>query len=206
MRRSRAIVALIALAAALLAAPTGVVAAEPGTVTVTGNVTREGAGVAGANVVVTVTGRDQAVAAVTDDAGDFTADIEASVGDGIVVFASGQTSRSEPDAQGCVHTETPTGSTTTTLDEVPPAPVEVVLDTVLTDTVCTPTPSPKPTPGATHRPRASSAPRAGVTPPTTDATGSGTGTTAGSGLAIVLAGLALVAAGLLARTGRRARS
>lgn len=207
MRRTRAaLVALTALVVMLLGVPAGALAADPATVTVTGIVTREGAAVAGVAVVVTVTGRDQAIAATTDDAGAFTADVEAAVGDEIVLFATGQTSRSEPDAKGCVHIETPTGSATAMLEEVPPAPVEVILDTVLTDTVCSATPTPGATPRPTHRARAARATdavRAGVTPPATDASGSGRGTATGSGLVIVLGLLVFGTAGLLARTHRR---
>ena len=205
MRRTRA--ALVALTAlvVMLGVPAGALAADPETVTVTGIVTRDGAPAAGVAVVVTVTGRDQVTAATTDDAGAFTADVEAAVGEELALFATGQTSRSEPDAKGCVHTETPTGSMTTTLDVVPPAPVDLVLDTVLTDTVCTATPTPKATPHATHRARATAAVRVGVTPPATDSPGSGRGTTTGSGLAIALVLLVFLTGGLLARTPGRSR-
>lgn len=179
MRQVRPLMAVLAVVAvALLALPSGVLASDG--VTVTGSVVRDGAPVTGVDIVVSVTGTDLIVSAATDENGMFTATVEAGVGSEIQVFATGRTSRSEPDRNGCVTSETPIGQLTATIDAVPPAPLTVTLDTVLSSTVC----------GATATP--------GVTPPSTDVAGSTPAGGAGSGLLLVL--------GLLALAGGGARS
>ncbi len=186
MRRARLVVlAPVALLAALLAAPSGVLAADA--VTVTGTVVRDGAPVTGVAVVVTVTGGDVIASGNTDEGGAFSIDIEAIVGDQVQVSATGQTFRSEPDARGCVHTETPVGRLSTTLEAIPPAPLEVALDQLLTGTVC----------GATGSPR--------ITPPATDALvgAHGGGSVSGGSLLLVLGVLALAGAGSWVLAARR---
>lgn len=184
MHRARlAFLGPVALLAVLLA-PGGVLAAD--TLTVTGTVVRDGAPVTGVDVVVAVTGSDQIMSATTDEAGVFSVQVEGGVGTGLEVFATGHTSRSDPDAQGCVTSETPVGSLKVTIDIVPPAPLTVELDQVLTGTVCS----------ATARPR--------LTPPSTDAVAAGPAQGPGGGVLFVLAGLVLVAAGSLAVARRRA--
>jgi len=164
VRRARPIALVaIALLAALLAAPTGVLAAGP--VTVTGTVVRDGLPVTGASVTVSVVGGDLVASATTDETGAFTADIEALAGDQVSVSAKGQTFQSEPDARGCVHFETPTGSLAATLDTLPPGPLEVTLDQLVTSTVCGTTATPRVTPPATDAiaaPRPGSASRGGL--------------------------------------------
>jgi hypothetical protein len=162
---------------ALLALPGLALAAEP--VAVTGTVVRDGAPVVGVEVVVRVQGTDVIGSTATDEQGGFSLEIEAAVGDSLELFATGQTSRSEPDPQGCIRTETPIGEATAVIEAVPPTPIEVDLDTVLTSTVCT----------ATGTPR--------VTPPSTDGAGPAALGGPGGGLGMVLAGLALVVAGAL---------
>ena len=169
---------------ALLALPGLALAADP--ITVTGTVVRDGAPVTGVEVVVTVQGTDVIGSTATDESGVFSLDIEATIGDGLDVFATGQTSRSDPDSQGCIRTETPVGDATAVIEAIPPAPIEVDLDTVLTSTVCTATGTP------------------GVTPPSTDGPGLAGGGGSGSGLGLVLAGLALVITGTLMLPRRRA--
>jgi hypothetical protein len=170
-----ALVAVLALVA-LLAMPGVALAAEP--VTITGTVVRDGSPVVGVEVVVTVQGTDIIGSTATDEQGAFTLELEAAVGDELEVFATGQTSRSDPDSQGCVRTETPTGEATTVIEAIPPAPIEVELDTVLSSTVCT----------ATGTPR--------VTPPSTDGGSTAPGGRPGSGLELVLAGLVVALGGL----------
>jgi hypothetical protein len=199
MRRARlAVIALVCLVGVLTVAPAVALAADP--VTLTGTVTRDGAPVAGVELVVTVVGQDEIVSGATDDDGAFAVDVDAGVGSEIEIFATGQTSRSDPDEKGCVSSETPVGRTTFTIDSLPPAPVEVVLDTVLTDTVCTATPTPEVTPPLTGKtPR----PRQGATPPATDTVGERPSRGSGSGFLLVLAGLALAGAGSLATLRHR---
>ena len=182
----RTILALAVVVAAMLALPAGTLGAD--SVTVAGSVVIDRQPAAGATVVVTVTGTDIVVATATDEQGAFRVDLEAGVGDELVIVATGRTIRTGPDAQGCVHSETPTGRVTTTIEALPPDPVSVSLDQVISSTVCSATATPRPT--------------ARVTPPATDASGSGPGT-AGAGLLLVLGILALTAGGTLALAPRR---
>jgi hypothetical protein len=154
---------------------------------VTGTVVRDGAPVTGVEVVVRVGGSDVIASTHSDENGAFTVGVEAEVGAELQVHATGQTSRSDPDRRGCVRSETPIGDLTSTIEELPPAPLTVELDTVLTSTVCT----------ATGRP--------GVTPPSTDLVAASPGGTSGGGLLVVLGLLALLAGGTLA-VGTRPRS
>jgi hypothetical protein len=186
MRRARhATVSSLLLLATLLAMPGVALAADP--VTVSGTVVRDGAPVTGVSVTVTVVGSDVIAAAVTDENGAFAVDVEAAVGDVVQVSATGQTFTSPPDANGCVRTETPTGRASLALEQLPPAPIEVALDQLVTSEAC----------GATHTPL--------LTPPATDA-GAGTRPTsgAGGGLLLVLGVLAFAGAGSLAVARRRA--
>ena len=181
----RTILTLVAILAALLAAPTGVLAADAATVT--GTVVRDGAPVTGVQIVVVVTGSDVIVSTATDENGAFTVDVEAGVGAELELFATGQTTRSDPDQNGCVRSETPIGDLTATIETLPPAPLTVDLDTVLTSTVCSATGTP------------------GVTPPATDIAASSPAGGAGAGLLLVLGVLALVGAGALTAAPRRRR-
>ena len=185
MRRTRLILLPLLALASLLALPAGALAAD--SVTLGGTVVRDGAPVTGVAVTVSVVGYDTVAAAVTDENGAFAVEIEAVIGDEVRVTAKGQTFTSQPDRNGCVRTETPIGRASMTLDELPPAPLEVALDQLITSEVC----------GATATPR--------VTPPATDAglrRGSGGGS--GSGLLLVLGALALAGGGALALARRRA--
>jgi hypothetical protein len=184
MRQIRpATVVIAVVAAALLALPSGVLAVDG--VTVTGSVIREGAPVTGVDVVVSVTGSDMIVSAATDENGMFAVAVEAGVGSELQVFATGSTSQSDPDRNGCVTFETPIGQLTTIIEEVPPASLTVDLGTVLESTVC----------GATGTP--------GVTPPSTDAGGPQTAGGVGGGLLLVLGVLGLAGAGALSVAPRR---
>jgi hypothetical protein len=184
MRQVRpAILALTAVLAMLLAFPAGALGA--GSVTVAGTVVRDGVPVTGVDVVVSVTGTDLIVSAATDESGEFSVAVEAGVGSELQVFATGATSQSDPDRNGCVTFETPIGQLTSTIEELPPAPLTVELDTVLTSTVC----------GATGTP--------GVTPPSTDAALSRPAGGVGGGLLLVLGVLALAGAGALTAAPRR---
>ena len=175
MRQVRpSIVLLAAVVAALLALPSAVLAADG--VTLTGSVIRDGAPVTGVDVVVTVTGSDLIVSTATDENGVFSVAVEAGVGSEIQVFATGGTSQSDPDRNGCVTFETPIGQLTAIIEEVPPPALTVALDTVLESTVC----------GATGTP--------GVTPPSTDAGMSRPAGGIGGGLLLVLGVLALAGA------------
>lgn len=181
----RAILAPLALIAALLAMPAGVLAAD--VVTVTGTVVRDGLPQAGVRVTVTVTGSDLIAEATTDEAGAFTVELEAEVGSEVVVAAAGQTFTSEPDARGCVESETPVGRLVTVIEAVPPASLTVALDGLRTSTVCSATAAPQVTPPATD---GVAAPRAGSSAD-------------GGGLLLVLGVLALVGSVPLTLARRR---
>ncbi len=184
MRSARsALLALAALTAALLA-PAGVLAAD--VVTVTGTVVHGGAPVTGVEIVVSVTGSDQILSATTDEAGAFSIQVEGGGDTVLQVYATGQTSRSDPDVAGCVTSETPVGSLSVTIEALPPPPLVVPLDEVITGTVCS----------ATARPE--------VTPPATDTVRAGPVRSSGGGTPAILAGLALLVAGSLSLARRRA--
>ncbi len=175
MRQVRpSIVLLAAVIAALLALPSAVLAVDG--ITVTGSVIRDGAPVTGVGVVVSVTGSDLIVSTATDENGAFAVAVEAGVGSELQVFATGSTSQSDPDRNGCVTFETPIGQLTAIIEQVPPPALTVALDTVLESTVC----------GATGTP--------GVTPPSTDAGEPRPAGAIGGGLLLVLGLLALVGA------------
>jgi hypothetical protein len=178
-----AALALASVVVLLLAVPTGALAAQ--SVVVTGTVLRDGAPVTGVDVVVSVTGTDLIVSTATDESGEFTVAVEAGVGSELQVYATGRTSRSDPDRNGCITFETPIGQLTAVIAEVPPPPLSVNLDTVLTSTVC----------GATATP--------GVTPPSTDVAGPTPPGGAGHGLLLVLGVLALAGGGALTIVPRR---
>jgi hypothetical protein len=197
MRPARLVLLAPALLLALmLGMPAGVLAADP--VVVTGTVVRAGSPVTGVAVAVSITGSDQILSATTDDAGAFSVQVDAGIGDELQVFATGQTSRSEPDANGCVTSETPTGHLVVTLDSLTPAQLVVPLDTVVTGTACGATA----TPHRTARPHRSTHP--GATPPSTDAVGGGRTSGSGTGLPFVVVVLTLAGAGSLALVRRRA--
>ena len=178
--RSAALLALALLM--LLVAPSAAFAADP--VTVAGTVVRDGAPVTGVEVVATVAGSDQIVAATTDETGAFGVELDLDVGAEVRIEVTGQTSRSDPDAQGCVRLETPAGELTFVVEALPPAAVEVPLDDELTGVVCSPTATP------------------GVTPPSTDGSDSGEVRSSGAGLLLVLGFLAILAGGTIAMARR----
>jgi hypothetical protein len=148
MRRPRlAILGPVAMAAALLAMPAGVLAADP--VTLTGTVVRDGLPQPGVQVGVIVTASDIIASATTDDEGAFSVGVEAAIGTEVRISARGQLFQSDPDARGCVHTEMLAGSAVLIVEAIPPAPVEVVLDQLVTGTVCPAAGTPRITPPAT---------------------------------------------------------
>jgi hypothetical protein len=176
---------LAVVAALLLALPAAALAIDP--VTIAGTVVREGAPVTGVQVLVSVVGGDQIATTTTDEDGAFAVPVEATAGAQVRIDVTGQTSRSEPDAQGCVRIETPSGSLTFSLETLEPAPVEVAMDDVLTGTVCAPTSAPH------------------ITPPSTDAVPVRAGQASAGGLLVVLGAIA-VFAGLAMAAGPRTRA
>lgn len=174
---------LIALAA-LLALPATVLAA--GSIDLSGTVTRDAAPVEGVSVTAWLVGDDIIVAATTDANGAFAVQLEGDVGAVIQVRATGATVTFEPDDQGCVRSETPSGRAEITIEALPVPPVAISLDTLVVSNVCGTAATPGPAP----------------TLPATDATVPGNDTRGVSALALVgLIGLFLV----VATTGLPAR-
>ena len=192
---SSAYVARIVLIAllALLALPTAALAADP--VTVSGTVTRDGTPVAGVEVVATVDASDLVQSAITGDDGTFSFAIDAVVGSQVVLRATGPTSTTGPDKDGCIHHETPIGSATLTLETLTPEPIVVPLDKTITSEVCS----------ATGRPAVTARPP--VTPPSTDGVSPGRTQAPGDGTTLaVLAVLGILAVvSLVTRRGRAGR-
>jgi hypothetical protein len=143
-------------------------AADP--LVVSGTVTRDGSPVTGAAVTVLVAGSDMVVAATTDDAGAWSATIDAVSGDTLEIGAT--TSTSTPDGAGCITTEVASGHVTVMVDALP-ASVEVVLGSARSSTVCAATATPGPA----------------ITPPATDSAGSAPAQGSPAGLPLVLVAL-----------------
>ena len=174
---------LLALAgAALLALPATVLAVSA--IDLSGTVTRDAAPVEGVSVTAWLVGDDIIVTATTDANGAFAVQLEGDAGGVIQVRATGQTVTFEPDDQGCVRSETPTGRAEVTIEALPVPPVAISLDTLVVSNVCGTAATPRPT----------------VTLPPTDVNQPGSGTRGVSTLALIgligLIGLFLVIAAI----------
>jgi hypothetical protein len=192
---------LIAIGAlALVLALPGSALAAP--VDVTGTVTgADGATPApGVEIAIRVQGSDEIHAATSDATGAWTIPLDLVAGDVLELSATGETSRTEPDDEGCVSVATPTARMEVTVGETALEPIPVVLDGEITSEVCTATATPEPvvTPKTVVTPRFEPQ----VTPPSTDV-GGGAGSTSGSGTLVVVGLLALVSALVLLGTSRR---
>ena len=136
---------MLALAgAALLALPATVLAA--GAIDLSGTVTRDAAPAEGVSVTAWLVGDDIIVAATTDANGAFAVQLEGDAGGVIQVRAKGPTVTFEPDDQGCVRSETPTGRAEVVIEALPVAPVAISLDTLLVSNVCGTAATPRPAP------------------------------------------------------------
>jgi hypothetical protein len=192
MPTHRRLATIAAVALALLALlglqPASGLAADGATVS--GTVTRDGVPIAGADVGVLVAGNDMVWHATTDANGAWAVAADIAVGEALQINAMSPVARSSPDENGCVSVSAASGQANVTVDAVPLAPLALSLDHAIISQVCAATASPGVLP----------------TPPATDA--NAPGSTGGSGtpvLAMLLAVLALLAVGPLARRpGRRA--
>ncbi len=136
---------MLALAgAALLALPATVLAASA--IDLSGTVTRDAAPVEGVSVTAWLVGDDIIVAATTNASGAFAVQLEGDAGGVIQVRATGPTVTFEPDDQGCVRSETPTGRAEVVIEALPVAPVAISLDTLLVSNVCGTAATPRPAP------------------------------------------------------------
>ena len=166
---------IVAAALALvLVLPATVLAA---TVDVGGTVTNtDGSAAVGAEVTILVQGTDQIFAATTDENGAWALQLDAEPGAILDVQGLGQATTSEPDAEGCTTTTTPSGQTTATIPaDGPVPPIDFPLNDLLTGSVCA-TVTPPDTGGGAggggngggQAPAEQKPDTAAVTPPSTD--------------------------------------
>ncbi len=186
MSRTRISRTIVLALASLVALPAVVLAASA--IDLGGTVTRDAAPVEGVSVTAWLVGDDIIVAATTDANGAFAVQLEGDAGGVIQVRATGQTVTFEPDDQGCVRSETPTGRAEITIEALPVPPVAISLDTLVVSNVCGT--------AATARPA--------VTLPPTDANQPGSDTRGVSTLALVgLLGLMILVMAAIGRPAHR---
>ena len=198
---------IVAAALALvLVLPATVLAA---TVDVGGTVTNtDGSAAVGAEVTILVQGTDQIFAATTDENGAWALQLDAEPGAILDVQGLGQATTSEPDAEGCTTTTTPSGQTTATIPaDGPVPPIDFPLNDLLTGSVCA-TLTPPDTGGGTggggngggQAPAEQKPDTAAVTPPSTDTLPVAGATTPGSATFLLLGGLIGLTGVILAAT------
>ena len=205
---------IVAAALALvLVLPATVLAA---TFDVGGTVTNtDGSPAASAEITILVQGTDQIIATTPDENGAWSLQVDAEPGAVLEVNGTGVSTTSEPDADGCTTTTTPSGQVNATLPaegEVPA--IDFALDNLLTGTVCATATPPDTGAGngggdggdggdgeapAEHQPDT-----AGVTPPATDTLPLAKGrTTPGNAAFLVLGVLVGLTGTVLILTDRR---
>ena len=99
----------------------------------------DGAPAAGAEVTILVQGTDQILSTTTDESGAWALQLDAEPGAVLEVNGTGQTTTSEPDADGCITTTTLSGQREGRRSRpkgVPP--IDFPMDNLLTGTVCAP--------------------------------------------------------------------
>ena len=212
MSRLRLIVAMaIAL---VLVLPAAALAA---TYDVSGTVTdKEGAPVAGAEVTILVQGTDQILSTTSDASGAWALQLDVEPGAVLEVNGTGQSTTSEPDADGCVTTTTPSGQANATVPaEGPVPPIDFPMDNPLTGIVCSDPATPPTTGGGNgggdngggnggEAPAEQQPDTAGVTPPSTDTLPvARSSTTAGNAAFLVLGVLVGLTGTVLVLTDRR---
>ena len=189
-----------------------------GTVTTT-----DGAPAVGAEITILVQGTDQIFATTTDENGAWALQLDAEPGAVLEVNGTGQSTTSEPDADGCTTTTTPSGQTNATIPAEGAVPaIDFPLDTLLTGTVCA-TVTPPDTGGANggggnggsgsgnggsgngggKAPAEQKPDTAGMTPPSTDTLPVAGTTRPGSATFLLLGGLIGLTGVILASTASR---
>jgi hypothetical protein len=185
MSRLRLIVATAVALVLLL--PATVLAAS---VEVSGTVTdKDGAAVAGAEVAILVQGTDMVFATTSDENGAWTIvlDVEADAAVVLEVNGTGPAVTTGPDDDGCTTTTTGSGQVTVELPvEGTPGPVALPLDDEISGTVCAATAKPD----SPAKPDSDSPARPALTPPATDTTGAAVASSTGTGMLLLLGGLA----------------
>jgi hypothetical protein len=201
-----ALALVLVLPATALAATFGVA----GTVTNT-----DGSPAAGAEITILVQGTDQILATITDENGAWALEIEAEPGAVLEVNGTGVSTTTEPDADGCTTTTTPSGQVNATIPAEGDVPaVDFPLDNVLTGSVCA-TVTPPDTGGGNggngggnggggEAPAEERPDTAAVTPPATDTLPiAKASTTAGNAMFLVLGVLVGLTGAVLVLTDRR---
>ena len=133
MSRLRPIVA--AAIALVLVLPATTLAA---TTDVGGTVSAGGAPAGGVEIAVLVQGTDEILSTTSDDNGAWTLQVDVEPGSVLEVNGTGQTTKSEPDAAGCVISSTPSGQVVVTVPAEGAVPaIDLDLGTILTAKDCT---------------------------------------------------------------------
>jgi hypothetical protein len=128
------LIAAAALALVLVLPATALAAAFEvgGTVTTT-----DGAPAVGAEITILVQGTDQIYATTTDENGAWALQLDAEPGAILEVNGTGLPSSTEPDADGCVTTTTPSGQVNATIPAEGTVPaIDFPLDNLLSGAVC----------------------------------------------------------------------
>jgi hypothetical protein len=184
-----------------------------GTVTTT-----DGAPAVGAEITILVQGTDQIHATTTDENGAWALQVDAEPGAVLEVNGTGVSTSTEPDADGCTTTTTPSGQVTATIPAEGDVPaIDFPLDNLLTGVVCVDA-TPPDTGGGNggngggggggggggEAPAEQQPDTAGVTPPATDALPMAKGTTtAGNATFLVIGVLVGLTGAVLVLTDRR---
>jgi hypothetical protein len=202
--------ATMAVALVLLLPATALAATHDVTGTVTG---KDGSPIAGAEVTILVQGTDQILSTMSDASGAWALQLDAEPGAVLEVNGTGQSTTSEPDAEGCITTTTPSGQTTATIPAEGTVPaIDFPLDNPLTGIVCSDPATPPTTGGGNgggnggggEAPAEQQPDTAGVTPPSTDTLPVSKGsTTAGNASFLVLGLLVGLTGTVLVLTDRR---
>ena len=129
--------------ALVLALPASAMAA---TVDVTGTVTAADGitPAAGVEIAILVEGSDEIHAATSDENGGWALQLDLVPGDVLRVSAAGESTRTEPDDEGCVSVVTPTARVEVTVGEVALEPLAIVLDGEIASEICAATATPEP--------------------------------------------------------------
>jgi hypothetical protein len=170
--------------------------------------TSDGAPAVGAEITILVQGTDQIHATTTDENGAWALQLDAEPGAVLEVNGTGQPTTTEPDADGCVTTTTPSGQVIATIPAEGTVPaIDFPLDNPLTGIVCSDPATPPTTGGGGdggEAPAEEQPDTAGVTPPSTDTLPvPKSGTTAGNAMFLVLGVLIGLTGAVLVLTDRR---
>ena len=171
----------------------------------------DGSPAVGAEITILVQGTDQIVATTTDENGAWALQLDAEPGAVLEVNGTGQSTSTEPDADGCTTTTTPSGQVNATIPAEGTVPaIDFPLDNPLTGTVCA-TATPPDTGGGNggggnggggEAPAEQQPDTAGVTPPSTDTLPVAKGSTTAGNATFLVLGVLVGLTGAVARPDR----